>query len=127
MVDLVAARPIDLAIIEAVKTMTGGEGPWIYEDCKAVSPGVLLAGLNPVTTDAVAMSIMGFDPMAARGTPPFERCDSIVKLAEEAGLGTRDLRRIEVIGTPIAEARFDFAALRQQRRNSRPPAMGTRG
>jgi uncharacterized protein (DUF362 family) len=126
-VDLVAARPIDLAIIEAVKTMTGGEGPWIYEDCKAVSPGVLLAGLNPVTTDAVAMSIMGFDPMAARGTPPFERCDSIVKLAEEAGLGTRDLRRIEVIGTPIAEARFDFAALRQQRRNSRPPAMGTRG
>jgi uncharacterized protein (DUF362 family) len=126
-VDLVGARPVHLAIIDAVNTMTGGEGPWIYQDCKAVSPGVLLAGLNPVTTDAVAMSIMGFDPMADRGTPPFERCDSIVKLAEDAGLGTRNLNRIEVIGTPIAEARFDFAALRKERRNSPPPMMGTRG
>jgi uncharacterized protein (DUF362 family) len=126
-VDLVGARPVHLAIIDAVNTMTGGEGPWIYQDCKAVSPGVLLAGLNPVTTDAVAMSIMGFDPMADRGTPPFERCDSIVKLAEDAGLGTRNLSRIEVIGTPIAEARFDFAALRKERRNSPPPMMGTRG
>ena len=78
-----------------------------------VAPGVLMAGLNPVNTDAVAMSVMGFDPMADRGTPPFERCDSIVKLAEEAGLGTRNLSRIEVIGTPIAEVRFDFAALRK--------------
>jgi uncharacterized protein (DUF362 family) len=126
-VDLVAARPIHLAIIEGVKTMTGGEGPWINEDLQPAAPGVLIAGLNPVTTDAVAMSVMGFDPMADRGTPPFERCDSIVKLAEEAGLGTRDLSRIEVLGTPIAEARFDFAALRKARRGSRPPAMGTRG
>jgi uncharacterized protein (DUF362 family) len=107
--------------------MTGGEGPWIREDCKAVAPGVLLAGLNPVNTDAVAMAVMGFDPLADRGTPPFERCDSIVKLAEEAGLGTRNLSRIEVIGPTIAEARFDFAALRQARRNSPPPPMGTRG
>jgi uncharacterized protein (DUF362 family) len=126
-VDLVAARPVHLAIVEAVKTMAGGEGPWIFGDTRAVAPGVLLAGLNPVTTDAVAMSIMGFDPMADRGTPPFERCDSIVKLAEEAGLGTRDLKRIEVIGTPIAEARFDFAALRKQRSTSQPRMMGTRG
>ena len=28
-VDLVAARPIHLAIVEGVKSMTGGEGPWI--------------------------------------------------------------------------------------------------
>ena len=28
-VDLVGARPIHLAIVEAVRTMTGGEGPWI--------------------------------------------------------------------------------------------------
>ena len=126
-VDLVAARPIHLAIIDGVKTMTGGEGPWIYQECTGVAPGVLIAGLNPVNTDAVAMSVMGFDPMADRGTPPFERCDSIVKLAEEAGLGTRNLSRIEAIGTPIAEARFDFAALRKARSGARPPMMGTRG
>jgi uncharacterized protein (DUF362 family) len=126
-VDLVAARPVHLAIVDGIKTMTGGEGPWIRQDTKAVSPGVLVAGLNPVNTDAVAMSVMGFDPMAGRGTPPFERCDSIVKLAEEAGLGTRDLSRIEVIGPKIAEVRFDFAALRKARSGMPPPPMGTRG
>jgi len=89
-VDLVAARPVHLAIVEAIKTMTGGEGPWIDEKLTLVSPGVMVAGLNPVSTDAVAMAVMGFDPMADRGTPPFERCDSTLKLAEEAG--DRDAR-----------------------------------
>ncbi len=126
-VDLVAARPIHLAIVEGIKTMTGGEGPWIREQCKGVSPGILVAGTNPVTTDAVSMAVMGFDPMADRGTPPFERCDSTLKLAEEAGLGTRDLKRIEVIGVPVAEAKFDFAGMRATRRKLPPPPMGTRG
>jgi uncharacterized protein (DUF362 family) len=117
-VDLVASRPIHLAIVEGIKTMTGGEGPWIGAGLKPAAPGVMVAGLNPVNTDAVAMAVMGFDPMADRGTPPFERCDSTLKLAEEAGLGTRDLQRIEVVGTPIAEAKFDFAAIRKQRRGA---------
>ena len=30
-------------------------------------PGLLLAGRNPVCTDAVATAVMGYDPMAARG------------------------------------------------------------
>jgi len=62
-----------------------------------------------------------------RGTPPFETCDNTLKLAEEAGVGTRDLKRIEVIGTPIADARFDFAAIRQKRRGAPPPPAGVRG
>jgi len=123
-VDLCAARPIHLAIVEGIKTMTGGEGPWITEELTGVNPGILVAGLNPATTDAVSMSLMGFDPMADRGTPPFERCDSIVKLAEAAGLGTRDLKRIEVIGSaPV----FDFAAIRKKRRASPQPRQGIRG
>jgi uncharacterized protein (DUF362 family) len=126
-VDLVGARPIHLAIIEGVKTLTGGEGPWVGPYQKAVSPGVLMAGLNPVNTDAVAMSVMGFDPMADRGTPPFEQCDSTLKLAEDAGLGTRDLRRIEVIGASIAEVRFDFAGLRKQRGSMPERPLGMRG
>jgi uncharacterized protein (DUF362 family) len=114
-VDLVGARPIHLAIVEAVKTMSGGEGPWIAGS-SLVAPGVIVAGLNCVNTDAVCMGVMGFDPMADRGTPPFETCDSTLHLAEDAGLGVRDLKRIEVVGTPIAEAKFDFAKLRQERR-----------
>jgi uncharacterized protein (DUF362 family) len=113
-VDMVAARPIHLGINECVRSMAGGEGPWVG-GCTAVEPGFLVAGLNPVTTDAVTMAAMGFDPMADRGTPPFEKSDSTLRLAEDAGIGTRDLKRIEVIGTPVTRALFDYAALRRQR------------
>jgi uncharacterized protein (DUF362 family) len=109
--DLVAARPIHLAIVEGIKTMTGGEGPWVRRRSpRLVSPGVIFAGTNCVTTDAAGAAIMGFDPMADRGTPPFETCDSTLRLAEELGVGTRNLRQIEVLGTPIAQARFPFRA-----------------
>jgi uncharacterized protein (DUF362 family) len=111
--DLVASRPIHLAVIDGIYTMTGGELPnqepgWIHQ---AVHPGLLIAGLNCVSTDAVATAIMGFDPMADRGVPPFEKCDSTLKLAEHLGVGTRDLSRIDVVGTPIAKARYRFSPL----------------
>ena len=106
-VELAAARPIHLAIIDGVATMAGGEGPWVKR-VRASRPGLLVAGTNCVTTDTVATALMGFDPMADRGTPPFESCDSTLRLAEEFGLGTRDLRRIEVRGIAIAEARFNI-------------------
>ena len=105
--DLVAARPVHLAIIDGVHTMTGGEGPWATGR-QHVKPGLLIAGTNCVNTDAVGMALMGFDPMADRGTPPFETCDSTLRLAEQLGVGTRDLRQIEVVGTPISKGRFDF-------------------
>jgi uncharacterized protein (DUF362 family) len=113
--DLVTVRPIHLAVIDGIYTMTGGELPnqqagWIH---KPVHPGLLIAGLNCVATDTVAVSVMGFDPMADRGTPPFEKCDSTLRLAEHAGVGTRDLSRIEVAGTPIAKARFRFPTITQ--------------
>jgi len=61
-----------------------------------------------VATHAVGMALMGFNLMADRGTPPFERCDSTLRLAEQLRVGTRDLNQIEVLGTPIATARFNF-------------------
>lgn len=111
--DLVSARPIHLAIIDGVYSMNGGELPqqqagYIHQ---AVHPGVLIAGLNCVSTDAVATAVMGFDPMADRGKPPFEKCDSTLRLAEDLGVGTRDLTRIEVVGTSIAKARYKFPPL----------------
>jgi uncharacterized protein (DUF362 family) len=126
-VDLISARPIHLAIIDGIKSMTGGEGPWIREDLQPAAPGLLVAGTNPVNIDAVSMALMGFDPMADRGTPPFERCDSTLRLAEDVGVGTRDLSRIEVAGVAIAEAKFDFAGIRKRRRALPVPAIGIRG
>ncbi len=105
--DLIAARPIHLAIIDGIESMAGGEGPWV-KGTRRNSPGVLIAGTNPVATDAVGMAVMGFDPMADRGTAPFETCDSTLRLAEELGAGTRDLNRIEVAGASIRDATYRF-------------------
>ncbi|MBI5083494.1 MAG: DUF362 domain-containing protein [Acidobacteria bacterium] len=106
--DIAAARPIHLSILDGIATMAGGEGPWIRGPLKAVRPGILVAGLNPVCTDAVGAAVMGFDPMAARGSAPFEDCDSTLLLAEQHGVGSRDLSRIEIAGLPISQAVFRF-------------------
>jgi len=107
--ELAAARPIDLAVIDGIQTVTGGEGPWI-RGLKFVEPGLLIAGWNPVSTDAAAMAVMGYDPQAGRGRPPFRDCDNTLKLAETLGVGSADLARIEVRGLAIEQARFPFPA-----------------
>ena len=67
----------------------------------------MIAGLTPVSTDAVATAVMGYDnPRAARGTKPFHFCDNHLLLAEQAGIGSADLARIEVNGLSIDKARF---------------------
>jgi uncharacterized protein (DUF362 family) len=103
--DLVAARPVHLAIIDGIYSMVGGELPDQRGMHAAIHPGLLIAGKNCVSTDAVAMAAMGFDPSADRGTPPFQNSDNMLRLAEQLGVGTRDLARIDVAGTPIATAR----------------------
>jgi uncharacterized protein (DUF362 family) len=107
--DLAAARPIHLSIIDGVETIAGGEGPWI-RSVRIVKPGVLLAGLNPVCTDAVATATMGYSPRATRGTAPFETCENTLLLAEAHGVGSTDLKRIDVRGVPIEQAMYRFQA-----------------
>jgi hypothetical protein len=105
--DLSAARPIHLAIVEGVQSMAGGEGPWV-RGVRPVKPGVLIAGLNPVCTDAVATAVMGYSPRAARGTAPFQTCDNTMLLAEAHGVGAADLQRIDVRGVSIAQALYRY-------------------
>jgi uncharacterized protein (DUF362 family) len=124
-VDVCAARPIDLAVVDGIDSMGGAEGPW--GGGEACHPGVLVAGTNCVNTDAVATAVMGYDPGARAGTKPFYACDSFLELAEGVGLGSRDPGRIEVAGTPIAEARFDFAPMiRSRMHRNLPPYPGDR-
>ena len=109
-VDICAARPIHLAIIDGITAMSGGEGPWCGEErLKATTPGVLIAGLNPVATDAVGTAVMGYpDPRAPRGVKPFQDCDNHLLLAEQAGLGTADLAQIDLRGLAIEKARYPY-------------------
>ena len=105
--DLAAAHPIDLQIIDGVESISGGEGPWI-SGLRVVKPGILIAGLNPVSTDVVATATMGYNPRATRGAAPFHDCDNTLLLAEAHGVGSTDLKRIDVRGVPIAEALYRY-------------------
>jgi uncharacterized protein (DUF362 family) len=105
--DLASTRPIDIALIDGIETVTGGEGPWI-RGLRSVQPGVIIAGTNAVTTDTVATAVMGYDPRAKKGSAPFVDCDNTLLLAEARGVGTADLKNIEVRGLPIREALFPF-------------------
>ena len=105
--DLAVVRPIHLAIVDGVASVAGGEGPWI-RGLRVVKPGVLIAGLNPVCTDAVSAAVMGYNPRALRGTAPFRNADNTLLLAEAHGAGAADLKRIEVRGVPIEQALYRY-------------------
>ena len=112
--ELNSARPVHLAIIDGVKSATGAETNYGSRPQAAVNPGVLIAGTNAVATDAVAMAVMGFDPMADRGKAPFASSDSMVRLGEDLGVGLRDLTRNDIAGVPISEVVFDYTAVRDR-------------
>jgi uncharacterized protein (DUF362 family) len=104
--DLNRARPIHLALIDGIKTAEGGEVP--RGSFSLVEPGVLIAGKNPVATDAVATAAMGFDPTIEPPAAPFLRGDNYLNLAYELGLGTNRLGEIEVVGASIDDVRYQF-------------------
>jgi len=81
-VDLSKARKIDLVIIDGRVGMEG-QGP---HEGTPVQLGLLIVGTDPVATDSVASAIMGFDPEKLPST----------KMGFQEGLGTNDLRKIDV-------------------------------
>ena len=107
--DLVAAMPIHLAIIDGIESQAGAELPRAGVT-RLTKPGVLIAGMNPVTTDTVATAVMGYNPRASRGEPGFPKCDNQLVLAEQRGLGSTDLKRIEVRGVSIEQALYRYDA-----------------
>ena len=60
--------------------------------------GTVIAGTDPVAVDAVAASIMGFEP----------REIAYLRQAEINGLGTADLAAITILGDPISASRRRF-------------------
>jgi len=130
LIDIIAARPVDLAIVDGIISTVGGEGPWVL-GAKPIKPGLLVAGWNCVNTDAVAMATMGYNPRAGRHEAPyrlykgptnhpteqlgpsdeaFQYADNMMLLGEAAGIGSADLGKIDVRGVPIKDAVFEFEA-----------------
>ena len=107
--DVNAACPVSLTVIDGIETTEAGEGPWAHA-MAPVKPGLLFAGKDPVATDAAATAVMGFDPMAEDFTQPFVRIENYLKKAAALGMGTAVLSDIQIRGTSLQDARFPFKA-----------------
>ncbi len=101
--ELAAARPIHISFIDGVETIAAGEGPWI-DGIRYVQPGLLVLGTNPVSTDAVGTALMGLDPRAQ-----FADCANMMLLAEQMGVGSADLKQIEVRGGALKDLVYRFS------------------
>jgi uncharacterized protein (DUF362 family) len=107
LLDLNRARPIHLALADGIMTMEGGADAW--EDGVAqVKPGLLIAGKNPLATDATGTRLMGFDPEAASGNIPFLHIENYLALAQEIGMGTILREDIGLTGYKIEDVMFSF-------------------
>jgi len=110
-IDLNLARPVHLALVDGIRTVEGGAGAW-DTGYNPIQPGLIVAGWNPVVTDAVSTALMGFDPDASSGSYPFSYADNHLLLAREAGLGTNRLSEISTVGAEIANHVFAFKTAR---------------
>ncbi|MFB3786247.1 MAG: DUF362 domain-containing protein [bacterium] len=113
-VDLNAAFPIQLVVIDGISAIQSAEGWWIGSLVSVCRPGVLIAGRNPVCTDAVAAAVMGFDPDAPDRHPPFANGDNHLAMARRKGLGENRISALEIAGVGLEKARFEYVPTYQR-------------
>ena len=90
--------PIDLTIVSADKTMVG-TGP---SDGKAVdTPGIIIAGTDPVATDTLGARLLGFLPQAVQ---------YLYSLYEE-GVGIAEPEKMDILGIALEEAERIFSKI----------------
>lgn len=92
--DLYRVRKADLTFIDGIIAMEG-QGPHAGTP---VEMNLFIAGTDTVAVDAVASYVMGFETIEIPA----------VRIAATDGLGERDIDKIEIAGTPIAEVRQFF-------------------
>lgn len=92
-VDLVSVIKPSIAVIDGI---IAGEGHETSGD--PVEMNLVIAGRDPVAVDAVGAAVMGIAPEKVKH----------LRLAEERGLGTHDLRQIEILGEPLEKVKKKF-------------------
>jgi hypothetical protein len=98
LVDLLAIqKEIHPGIFAMMDGTTAGNGPGPRTMIPVVK-NYILASADQVAIDAVAAKMMGFDPMSL----------AYIRCAHEDGLGTGDVRDIEVVGADIATESWGF-------------------
>jgi uncharacterized protein (DUF362 family) len=92
-VDLASIIKPSVAVIDGI---IAGEG---HETSgNPVKMNLVIAGTDPVAVDAVGSAVMGIPPESVEH----------LRLAEERGLGTRNLDKIDVLGEPIEKVKKKF-------------------
>ncbi len=107
-VDLNAAFPIDLTVVDGISTIQTAEGWWNGSMVSVTRPGLLIAGRNAVCTDSVSAAIMGFDPNAADRTHPFANGTNYLAMSRRKGIGENRINNIEIAGVDLETARFEY-------------------
>jgi uncharacterized protein (DUF362 family) len=92
--DLYRLRKADLTFIDGIIAMEG-QGPHVGTP---VEMNLFIAGTDTVAVDAVTSYVVGFETIEIPS----------VRIAATEGLGERDIAKIEIVGTPIAEVRTFF-------------------
>ncbi len=106
--DLSQLFPPEICLIDGVVGCNFQE--WSSQGGDPVSSGILIAGNNPVATDATGARFMGIDPAATLGTAPFLRAENHVKLAAGLGLGSFETADIDLVGDmPIEHKPFSVS------------------
>ena len=115
-VDLATAFPIDLVVADGISAIQCAEGWWLGSMVTVTSPGLLIAGRNPVCADATATAAMGFNPDADDFTPPFANGSNYLRLARQKGLGENRISELEVCGIGLDKARYHYLPTYQRPR-----------
>lgn len=110
--DMVRANKLGLVVVDGSSAMEG-DGP---TDGHLVDMGLIVAGTNPLATDMVAASAMGFAPAEV---PTFTVAHSI-------GMTPASLDRIEIRGARLDDVRVAFAPPRVSTWNQIRPYWATR-
>ena len=93
--DFLRARRIDLTVIDGIAGLEGDHA----DEGTPVDMGIIIAGRDVVSVDAVASAVIGFEPFEIDTT----------NLAHEYGLGQGSLDAIKVVGESIKSVRRPFA------------------
>ena len=112
-VDMYTFHPADYTIIEGFWG-TEGDGP---QDGLNTQHNIVVAGSDPVATEAVANVTMGYNPLDLE----------ILYLAAIKGFGTFDLDRIKIVGRPAQTVQRNYMKSRIHTLGGRHPRFYGRG
>jgi uncharacterized protein (DUF362 family) len=97
-VDLISVLSPNLTVIDGITAQEGYKPGSAGVSGSPLPFDTVIAGFDPVATDAIGAYLMGFDPMEI----------PLIRRAFERGLGEARMEKIQTIGTPVEQVRKKF-------------------